>query len=875
MNPPASNSAQREAESPPAATTTHVALASSDAERSPPGTTIDRLAAGLAREMRRRWRAGERPGAEEWLARHPELSQHPEAAVDVIYEEYCLRHGAAAPSDTIERDLLRRFPQFDSQLRVMFECHRRLLESERDRPAFPEQGDVLGDFRLTTELARGVRGRVFLATQTELADRPVVLKITPLDGAEHISLARLQHSNIVPLYSAFDDAARRLRVLCMPFFGRATLAAVLNSFHSVPHEERTGHHIVAAIERLQDPSCPLPPAADAPTQMLARRPYPHAICWIAASLADALHFAHARGVVHLDLKPSNVLLATDGQPMLLDFHLARAPIPAQGQLPERLGGTLSYMPPEQRNAIQRLHDGAPAQVAIDGRADIYSLGVILYESLGGRVPVESDAPSLATLNRQVTPGLADIVARCLAPRPEDRYPDAASLADDLRRHLADRPLAGVPNRSTAERWSKWRRRHPSALRAALALSVLAGALAILFIVLASAFRDRRNLAELSLRDGQRQLQHGNPTDAVPTLERGLALVETLPWSRGLRRQLHDELRAARRLELAHQLRRLADELRVLYGADAIPAAQLRPIADRARDFWHRRASIISALAPPADDDAGLNEDLHDVAICVADLHFRLARDPSQSDPRKALRILDEAESLFGPSAVLAYERTRLSSVTTHLTAPATPTSRRTAPPPPSTAWAHYALGRAMLAANDLPAASAQFSEALRLDPAGRWPNFYAGVCAHRAAQHQDAVTAFSVCIGADPAVAGYFYNRALAHAALGRADLALRDYDHALRIDPAHAPSALNRGVLHFNQGHHDQALADLTLALQHGADPAAAHYDLALVHDALRDPARALHHARLALRHDPAHESARRLHDALERNTPASPASD
>src|SRR5205085_8810760 len=101
----------------------------------------------------------------------------------------------------------------------------------------------------------------------------------------------------------------------------------------------------------------------------------------------------------------------------------------------------------------------------------------------------SPAPSLPPLNRrnpQVSVGLSDIVHRCLAPDPADRYADAAALAADLRRHLADLPLRGAPNRSLRERWRKWRRRRPySPLWAGLLV-----ALAAVTVTLGAAVRER-------------------------------------------------------------------------------------------------------------------------------------------------------------------------------------------------------------------------------------------------------------------------------------------------------------------------------------------------------------------------------------------------
>ena len=819
----------------------------------------------LTREMRRLWHAGERTPAEALLARRPELAQCPEAAVDVVYEEYCLRE--AAGETGVEQDLLLRFPQWAGPLRVMLDCHRRVLAPDQDEPAFPSAGERLGDFQLLAEIGRGARGRVFLATQPSLADRPVVLKVVPLDGAgggcEHLSLARLQHTNIVPLYAAIDDPGRRLRVLCMPYFGRATLASLLGSLARVPPAERAGRHVVDAIDRADGSSNP---ASEAPggaaRQMLERVSYVQAMCWITACLADALHFAHERGLVHLDLKPANVLLASDGQPMLLDFHLARGPVLARAgaPAPENFGGTPPYMPPEQRAAMRALRDGRPVEADVDRRADVYALGAMLYEALGGVLSAESAAPlpPLARVNPRVSTGLSDVAAKCLAADPADRYPDALTLADDVRRHLTDQPLAGVANRSLAERWRKWRRRRPGALRVA----ALLGATAALLAGAAWHVHDRRQHAELAMRDGRRQLQAGGDSaEAVLTFRRGLDLLGPVPFGGDLRAGLREQLAAAQRAQLAGQLRDAADAVRMLPGVDAdtVPEARLRLLVGQCDTFWQRRDDIVRALGPAVSAD--VRADLRDIAIAAAELRVRLAPAADAAPARRdAVRLLAEAERMFGPSAAIAeYEKAWAGGADPRHAA-------RGVIAVPRTASEHGALGRAYLASGDLARASEELSAALRADPADRWANFYAGVCAYRIGRYGEAVTAFSTCIGAAPDSAGCYHNRAAAFAALGRPDDALRDYDRALALDPAHAAAALNRAVLHLGANRLDAARADLRLALGNGADPAAVHYNLALVHLAANDRAAASRAAALALERDPSHARARELAATLGR---------
>jgi serine/threonine protein kinase len=425
--------------------------------------------------MGQRWRNGERPLVEEYLARHPKLCDRAESALELLYEEIHLRqeHG----QEIRPEDLFERFPQWRRQVQALLECHN-LLVPHLNGLRVPNPGQTLGEFHLLDELGRGTTGRVFLATQPSLGDRFVVLKLGPSTGREHLSLARLQHTHIVPLYSVHDFPDRRLRALCLPYFGGATLDRLLELLGDRPEELRTGQDVLQVLREVPSAGSASAPVEGPSWRFLARVSYVQAVCWIGTCLADALHYAHERELLHLDLKPSNVLLAADGQPMLLDFHLARAPIPAGMPAPAWLGGTSGYMAPEQQAALDAVARRETVALAVDVRADIYGLGVLMYELFAGKLPcpTESVSQSLRRLNPNVTRGLADLVGRCLKPAAEDRYPSAAALAADLRRHLADLPLKGVANRSLTERWGKWRRRRPQAPALLVLLSAVTVAL---------------------------------------------------------------------------------------------------------------------------------------------------------------------------------------------------------------------------------------------------------------------------------------------------------------------------------------------------------------------------------------------------------------
>jgi Tfp pilus assembly protein PilF len=789
----------------------------------PPPSAAPDLVDRLAGEMAAAWRRGEDTPAESYLAGHPELLDRPEEAVRLVYEEVCLRQerGAVVAAD----ELVRRFPRWADELTVLLDCHR-LMQSHPTAPQFPAVGESLGDFRLVAELGRGAQGRVYLATQAALADRPVVLKVTPRRAREHLSLARLQHTHIIPLHAMYDFPDRNLRALCMPFLGGATLARLLDLMREQPPARRGGQSLVDALDAA---------GADAPVHVIGRGgyrralaalPYVEAVCVVGACLADGLRHAHERGLVHLDLKPSNVLLTADAQPLLLDFHLALHPLRAGQTAPEWFGGTPGFMAPEQDAACAAARRGASVAADVDGRADIYALGRLLYLALGGNAD-PAGRPPLHRVNPRVGVGLSDLVGRCLAARPEDRYPDAAALAVDLRRHLAHLPLHGVPNRSLGERWRNWRLRRPNAaLWVGMVLALVAGAAA-----LATAAVERYRDAEAALAEGQGQMQRRAYGEAERTLSRGRARADGLPGSAGLRAALDEQLQQARRARAAEDLHATADRLRFFAGADTHAARESPALEAECRDAWEARWLLADRQTAPlaADAEEQLRGDLLDLALLGAEL----TRPRGDAEARRA-----EAEGLLGPGPSVAHR----------------------------SAWEHVVRGRSLLGSGDPGRAAEELRRAAEMRPQDFWAHFYSGVCAYRRGQYADAVHAFDVAVALAPSSAECYSNRALAHAAGGETDLARRDYARALELAPGLATAALNRGVLNYQGRQFPEAAADLERALRDGADPAAAHFNLALVSLAVGDEPAARRHLERALAHNPAHPEALALRERLRR---------
>jgi eukaryotic-like serine/threonine-protein kinase len=430
----------------------------------------------LAEEFVGRLRRGERPAVEEYAARHPDLADRVRdlfpalAAVEGVAEVLTSAGPASATTEIISR-------------------------------ARPER---VGDYRVLREVGRGGMGVVYEAEDTKLGRRVALKVLLPEYQArgrflerfrrEARAAGRLHHTNIVPVFGVGE--ADGTHYFVMQFIAGVGLDQVIRDVRRLrrrPNElaDPTPAYfdetlsVSVAQGMLTGTAVPPPPSAStseasAPTDtshLTRDGGYFHAAARLALQAARALDHAHAQGIVHRDVKPSNMLLDAAGNLWVTDFGLAKTDEASDLTGSHDILGTLRYMAPER-------FAGGP----IDARADIYALGLTLYELLTLRPAFDEydrlrliqqvglgDFRRPREIDRQIPRDLETIVLKAAARDPKDRYRSAGALADDLELFLANRPIKSR-RASNWEHLRRWSKRNPM-------VAGLTGAVAALLIAI--------------------------------------------------------------------------------------------------------------------------------------------------------------------------------------------------------------------------------------------------------------------------------------------------------------------------------------------------------------------------------------------------------
>jgi serine/threonine protein kinase/predicted Zn-dependent protease len=725
--------------------------------------------------------------------------------------------------------------------------------------AMPEPGSSFLSFTLISELGRGAFGRVYLARQGDLANRLVAVKVSADLWTESQTLAQLQHTNIVPIYSL--HRAGPLQAVCMPYLGATTVADLLKEFRdraalpetaielestlasrlalrgkgatgSLPASGRAESARKDAVTPLADKP-PVAPGAVAPAQRpKSGMTYVDAILALGARLADGLAHAHERGILHRDLKPANILLGDDGQPLLLDFNLSEDTKLRGALAPALIGGTLAYMAPEH---LEAFHAG---RRCTDPRSDLYSLGVILFELLTGRQPFPAPRGPIAGIvpqlcadrgkgpppvrpwNRAVSPAVEAIVQHCLEPSPARRYQSARELAEDLKCQLENQPLRHAAEPSLRERLSKWRRRHPR-LTSAGAVAAVAGL--VLCTLLWALYARNQRLARLEA------VESANRFRGDSQMVQFLLLHHRTGDSAGL-------------AQAGERGRTLLDQYHVL----GDPA-------------WQETAPVRYL---PAGERQRLQEEIGDLLllwsrVAVLEAAQNAKHADREAQLRFALKLNERAESCFSAdSAPPALWRQRAELFRLLGTGADTQELLRRAAESPRTARNLAALAADEIFNGRYREALPLLQQARRLEPANFWIWFDQGLCHELLAQDAEAAACYSTCIALAPAFPPAHYKRGLAQLRLHRDAEASADFDESLRLDPDFTLAYIDRALARRSLKQYAGSIQDLSEALNRGAAPPRIYLMRARVRAEAGDAAGAERDRRDGLRSEPADEA-------------------
>jgi hypothetical protein len=466
----------------------------------------------------------------------------------------------------------------------------------------------LGDFEIIRELGRGGMGVVFEARQVSL-NRKVALKVlastlglTPRAverfQREAEAAAKLHHTNIVPVYAT---------------------------------GEQDGAHFYA-MELIAGPSTP----GLSSSSLQSGSACFDSVARMMAEVADALDYAHKQGVVHRDVKPSNLLVSPQGRLGLNDFGLARMLEQPGMTMTGEFVGTPAYMSPEQITS---------GRIPLDHRTDIYSLGATLYEILTLQTPfnadrrdqmlaqiIQKDPAPPRKLNKNVPRDLETICLKALDKDPDKRYQTAGQMAEDLRRFV-NRFAILAKRAGPIEHVRKWVRRHPAL---ASALVVVALALATAGVFAYQKYRvDQQHIAER-----QRLV------DQVRVEKRDRAMDKAMAAAMG-----GDKIAADNAVGEAEQLGASTGQVRLLRGlvaycnGDAVEAIRHLKMA---REIMGDSAAVCAllVLAFGSESDfigfAGEMDQLEKLPVRTAEDHlFKAWAIGATLDPIRGLGLLDE------------------------------------------------------------------------------------------------------------------------------------------------------------------------------------------------------------------------------------------
>jgi serine/threonine protein kinase/tetratricopeptide (TPR) repeat protein len=742
--------------------------------------------------------------------------------------------------------------------------------SAKPQTPFPTPGQVLGGFQIVSELGRGAFGRVFLATQAELSDRPVALKVSKALGNEPGNLARFQHAHIVPIYSVHDDPETGFRMMCMPYVGGANLSQVLETAGARVASQATGRSLLDALDAVGGGVADLTGASRVASRSRLRsqrsRSHAHSAVATGRRLGRAAtrgassptvvrgiwgrYFARAPWWNELKGAKEEEATLDDAEPARR-FLIGATYVQASAWIAARLAEGLEHA--HERGLLHRdlkpsniliAADGTPMLLDFNLSAETGRIGPADGEKamLGGTLPYmspehldafnpEGTTHPEAVDERSDLYSLGLIFYEMLAG--QHPFPDpmpGARMAEVLRQLTEERLRGARPIRHYNPQvpWSLEsilaKCLHPDPDRRYATAGDLAEDLRL--------FLDDmplKHAPEPSLRERFRKWARRHPRASSATSV-GLVALGLVLGLGGLALSLANHLEGS-----GARLRREAfksdfNECQLLLNTTSGTVDHLSrgiTLAEKViRDYkvngpkdW--TAGPLVRRLPRAEQEA-LREEMSELVQLESRAAVWLAYDGmSENDRKDALRYavdaLDRAERFDPhPTAALYEDRARYEAALGDAVR-AQKDKSIAAYVPPKTGRDYYLRGTALLAQNQLDAAESLLARATALEPRRFWAWFALGLCHHAQHRFTEAAGDFAACTALYPEFAWPHLNRGLALAQAGLITEARASYDRALAANPNFIEALVNRGLTCLESGDNAQAEHDLALAIRLG----------------------------------------------------------
>jgi serine/threonine protein kinase/Flp pilus assembly protein TadD len=737
---------------------------------------------------------------------------------------------------------------------------------------------VLGDYCIVREIGRGGMGVVYEAEQRSL-NRRVALKVLPMAAAldarqfqrfqlEAQAAACLHHNNIVPVFAVGTEGG--VPFYAMQYIEGRSLAEVIDELRRAeglneeppPHVREAGPRLAdlsttalarslvsgqAPTRHADGPTEPhgTVPPGEAQDQVAAEhkssktasstrtRDYCRNVARLGLQAAEALDHAHTRGILHRDIKPANLLLDAEGRLWVTDFGLAQIQGNHGLTLSGDILGTLRYMSPEQ--ALAR-------RVVIDGRTDVYSLGVTLYELLTLQPAfdgkdrteilrrIESDEPtSLRKLNASVPQDLETIVLKAMAKEAAGRYATAQELAGDLRNCLEDRPIR-ARRPGLLDRAAKWSRRHraaawSAATTALVAALMLAGGIGYMARDRAVRLAQTRQRVAEALAGARTAIEAGDLTLAGQNVAEAQGRLgserERLPDVAADTDRIRHEIEArqadaARFAQFLKGARDAQDQrdngLIFSESGDRVAERTLGLYGVLTEKDWLSR---LDRSYLTADQKQQVRGTAYATLVSLADYHIRWGwRRGEPKSVERSLDLLQRAEEFHQPTRAFYFVRAECRRRQGD-TAAADEDVKRFKAAEAQTAWDYYLPGHTAGWNGDLDEAIRSYKAALRLQPDHYNSLFFLGLRLFPDKNRwQEAIAYLTASIALRPDAANALRNRAECYNEHGQRDEAIEDCRHGIRLNPGNANVLVELGLLLGRLEKRDEAIAALRQAV-------------------------------------------------------------